>query len=268
MNIISNPHLREIENHIQSFASSTLEELGTLHLHNRFDEKYLFLLKQLPAFLEQLRRHYRVVKEVVPGCRRYNNLYFDTPELTCYLMHHNDRANRYKIRFRQYVSTGHCFLEIKKKLNKGLTTKVRMPAEQLTTWLTNSQKAFLAHQEVKETDRLVPSLYTFFNRITLISIDHTERITLDYDLSYQAGDRILPVPQLVVAEVKQQQPAYHSPFRALMLHQRIFPVTFSKYCMGIVLTHPWVKHNRFKPRLLYFRRLLNGSLPYEPAANL
>ena len=65
--------------------------------------------------------------------------------------------------------------------------------------------------------------------------------------------------ELVIAEVKQEQPFYHSAFRKLMLEERIFPTSISKYCMGTVLTHPGIKYNRFKPKLIILNKICNGA---------
>lgn len=258
MNISIESQLHDaVSQQLMRYREMSLAELGSLHLLNRFDEKYLFSSEQLLEFLPQLHPHYRVLQTAMQRTCRYDNLYLDTPELYFYRLHHNGRGNRCKVRFRKYVNTHHCYLEIKRKRNRGHTEKFRLPADRIATELDELQREFLRHHHVPETDRLRPSLFTRFFRITLLHERLSERITLDYALTVSDLNRELHIPHLVVAEIKQARLAYDSPFRQLMLQRRVFPTTFSKYCMGIVLTRPTVKHNRFKPRLLYIRKLLN-----------
>ena len=56
----------------------------------------------------------------------YKSLYFDTEDRKFYNDHHNQRVNRYKVRYREYVDSGLVFLEIKCKNNKGKTIKKRL----------------------------------------------------------------------------------------------------------------------------------------------
>ncbi|MBK8341295.1 MAG: VTC domain-containing protein [Flavobacteriales bacterium] len=69
--------------------------------------------------------HYRLLE--VDGVRgaEYRSLYFDSPALRHYLDHHNGRTLRSKVRFREYVGSGLCFLEVKRKTGTGRTDKAR-----------------------------------------------------------------------------------------------------------------------------------------------
>ncbi|MCS6916107.1 MAG: polyphosphate polymerase domain-containing protein [Chitinophagales bacterium] len=267
MSIIAEERLIDaVRQQLEPYAMLSLTELGSLHMLNRFDEKYLFSFNQLMRCLPRLQAHYRVLQTGLQRSCRYDNLYYDTPELDCYVMHLTDRGQRFKVRFRRYENTGHCFLEVKKKSNKGHTYKLRLPADRMDVTLDNEQIGFLHRSGIAVARKLEPSLLVQFQRITLVCPDYTERITIDFGLGYSGNGHERPMSDLVIAEIKQEHHAYHSPFRSLMLRQRIFPTTFSKYCMGIVLTHPGIKHNRFKPRLLYIRKLLNGRFAHDAVA--
>jgi hypothetical protein len=37
------------------------------------------------------------------------------------------------------------------------------------------------------------------------------------------------------------------------------PTGFSKYCVGLLLTQPEIKHNRFKPQLRQLRQLMGEA---------
>jgi hypothetical protein len=57
------------------------------------------------------------------------------------------------------------------------------------------------------------------------------------------------LPGLVVAELKQPRSAHDSPFLALAREAHLHPSGFSKYCIGVSLLYPGIKHNAFKPEL-------------------
>jgi len=53
----------------------------------------------------------------------------------------------------------------------------------------------------------------------------------------------------------KQYDRMYSDFRAVLKRLHIHPFSFSKYCMGVVLTDPNAKYNRFKSKLMKIRKL-------------
>jgi hypothetical protein len=96
-------------------------------------------------------------------------------------------------------------------------------------------------------DELIPVLDIWYTRTTLVNQDLTERITLDQGLVFRDGILLIGLPELMIAEVKQASFSAKSPFFTLLKEERIYPSSFSKYCVGTILTHPEIKHNRYKP---------------------
>ena len=108
-----------------------------------------------------------------------------------------------------------------------------------------------------DVDSLQPALRNWFNRITLVNKNKTERVTIDTELKFynyvSAQDQSLD--QAVIIELKRDgnQP---SPLLTILRDLRIQPHGFSKYCIGTALSNPNVKQNRFKPKLHYVDRLI------------
>jgi hypothetical protein len=249
--------LDDIKSVLGSFHIITLQEMEQSHLMSRFDEKYVFRISRLRQFLIQLLSHYKILSVHGQVMSRYENMYFDTPELKSYHDHHNDRANRYKIRFRSYSDSGDCFFEIKKKDNRGYTSKVRQHATTLQRSLSNSEIDFIK-KNLNGADLLLqPSLSNSFNRITFVNTLDRERLTLDILTRFKNVSVEKKLDDVVIAEVKQEHHLYDSAFKRLMQHERIFPVSFSKYCIGTLLTHTGIKYNRFKPKLTIINKLNN-----------
>ena len=101
---------------------------------------------------------------------------------------------------------------------------------------------------------LSPVLEVKYSRITLVNSNMTERITIDFGLNYNHNNKLFDVPNLIIAEVKQEKTAT-SAFTALMQEKRIKTVSLSKYCLGITSTVENVKHNNFKPKIRYVNQL-------------
>ena len=237
----------------------TLDEMKNIRLMDRIDSKYVAPVSLLPELLEEMLPYFKV--QTINGERisSYCTQYLDTPDLEMYVMHQNGKLNRQKVRIRSYVESNLSFLEIKNKNNKGRTKKIRIPVG--LTHLTSVDdldegKPFLDENSLFCSDTLSPSLANDFKRITFVNNQATERITIDIDLSffnYKTGAK-KEFDDLMILELKQDG-WRHSDFRDILNYFRIKKTPFSKYCMGMVLTDPRVKYNRFKGRLTKINKL-------------
>ena len=111
---------------IKDFEPITLDEMDGVKLMSRTDTKFAFSSSKLPQLLSSMLPFYRILNINNKLIHDYKSLYYDTSENKFYLDHHNNRVNRNKIRFREYVDSGLVFLEIKTKNNKRKTIKKRM----------------------------------------------------------------------------------------------------------------------------------------------
>ena len=242
---------------INTYAPITLDEMKSVRLMNRVDTKFVTSMPRLLELLELARGEYFM--QEIDGVRNsaYTTLYYDTPGLDMYIMHHNGCLGRQKVRVREYVGSGLMFLEVKNKNNHRRTRKKRISISEFN--IEGQEKHdFLQGLCWWEVDSLQPALRNWFNRITLVNKGRTERVTIDTGLrfhSYRSGlDTSLD--QAVVVELKRDgnQP---SPLLAMLRELHIHPHGFSKYCMGTALSNPGVKKNRLKPKLHYVERLIS-----------
>ncbi len=241
---------------LNTFAPITLAEMKSVRLMNRVDTKFVTTLPRLMQLLEMAKGEYFV--QEIDGERNsaYTTLYYDTPRLDMYIMHHNGCLGRQKVRVRQYVDSNLTFLEVKNKNNHRRTRKKRITVTGFDI-TGEQQREFLKPLCWWDVDTLQPALRNWFNRITLVNKAKTERVTIDTDLRFHncmSGlDKSLD--QVVIIELKRDgnQP---SPLLAMLRDLHIHPYGFSKYCMGTALSNPSVKKNRLKPKLHYVERLL------------
>lgn len=250
-----NPTILDIVNAMKPI---TLEEMKDVKLMNRVDTKYLVTSEQLLAILQGI--HDRYYAQEVEGNRLspYRTVYYDTPDLKMYTIHHDRHLVRDKVRVRTYVDSHLTFCEVKHKTNKGRTKKKRIAVQPGTDIIHDPETAaFLAEKQPYPVESLSPNLETAFDRFTLVNYEKTERLTIDCNLSFKnfVSNTSASVAPLVIMELKQDGRA-RSLLKEVLFDLRIKPYKISKYCIGTAMTRPEVKQNRFKKKIRKINKLL------------
>jgi len=241
------------------FEPISLAQMNDVALQDRIDTKFVLQAEQLYRALVALRQQYRVLDIAGVRLSHYQTLYFDTADFTLYRRHHAGGRNRYKVRSREYIDSHLSFLEVKHKVDDQRTIKNRMQTPGLVTRLTAAADDFMEAYFPLDLETLEPKLWNDFYRITLVSKQRPERLTLDLNLSQGSGSRRAALPGVAIAEVKQAGLDRNSDFMQQMRTMRVRPTGFSKYCVGVSLLYPTVKHNRFKPKLQLINELMKGN---------
>ncbi len=240
------------------FRPIALKEMDAVELINRIDTKFVFHVSLLQQLLPSLMEAYQVLE--IDGIRMhpYETLYFDDAQLSLYLHHHNQRGNRYKLRLRKYGSSSICFMEVKSKTNTGRTVKARSRTASIQPELSQEQAAFFREKTANPDGQWDFTTRICFNRITLVSLSPPERMTLDLNLSFADRGAIKSFDNLIVAEVKQGSKS-PSAFIAEMKMRHIHPFSISKYCLGLSLLRPALKHNLFKRQQAIINKIQNKA---------
>ena len=240
----------------------SLAGMESVKLMNRIDTKFVVPACLLPEMLRLAQADYYI--QEIDGQRfaAYDTLYYDTPDMQMYIRHHDRQLRRQKIRVRTYIDSDLTFLEVKNKNNKGRTKKKRIVVQ--TNDLQDidaGQREWLAGKAWYDVATLQPQLHTRFERITLVNRAKTERLTIDTALRWenvQTG-QTAALGDAVVVELKRDgnQP---SGMLDILRSLRIKPLSMSKYCIGVALTNPTVKNNRFRPKLRKIQKLTSPTL--------
>ena len=248
-----------ISESLKSFESITLPEMNAVSLMERTDTKYVLNRNTVMELLPELSHHYRVLE--VNGMRLspYETLYFDTKEFGLYLLHHNSKLSRFKIRFRRYASTGAVFFEIKHRNIKGKTIKKRIEQDVIPGNITASAGAFLVQHTQHVPEDFESKLWVNYSRITLVNKSMTERVTLDLGLSYKNGGDVSLLEDIVIAEVKGEK-RHASVFNTRMKERHIRSGSISKYCIGIAKMFDGIKSNSFKRQLLLLNKHADDTI--------
>jgi len=243
---------------LTTFEPITLAEMDGAALLDRSELKYVLPQHLLLPLLSELRDAFQVLVVAGQPFSHYRTLYFDTADLAMYRRHHAGAPDRYKVRAREYVDSHVAFLEVKHKTGLRHTVKNRIPTELPVTALPRHAAGFLAQACPYPVDVLTACLWNDYTRITLVSKQRTGRVTLDLDLAFAWGEQRVALPGIVVVEAKYEGLRHAAEFTRLMRAHHMRDTSFSKYCMGVSLLYPQVKHNRFKAKQRLVTRLTQG----------
>lgn len=240
----------------------SLEELtDCADLQTRIDRKYMVPMAQLPHLLAEVDRDTQVLQIRHARSFTYESVYFDTPDLTTYLLTAHRRRRRFKIRTRVYVDSGLCWLEVKTRGSRAATVKNRLPYQSCDQsnlfrgrWFVDT---VLAKEGVQGSQDMVfvPTLTTRYRRSTLYLPPTCSRVTIDTDLTWEHADFRLHLPEHAIVETKSGSTA--SRMDRLLWESGFRPLRISKYATGLAAMRPELPANRW-------RRTLNRYFESRP----
>ena len=247
----------------QQFDVVSLDELNrNASMLTRLDNKYLVPEQVLRLVLAQFSKHFDILEIDKNRLFHYESCYFDDANFRCYFDHHQGRRQRIKVRTRQYVESGLCFIEVKLKDSRGITIKRRMPYPIEKFGMLDEQAiAYINEQHVELYGRpfsteLNPTLQMRYGRATLVAKQGGERVTIDQKIHFKHnGQEFSTANDIFVIETKSANGNGIADAILRQLHQH--PSNrCSKYCVGMCITQQVDRFNVFMPTL---RKL--GVLP-------
>ncbi len=241
---------------ISLLSGISLEEMTGVKLMNRTDVKYLIKSSAIPVLLKKIFKDYHIQEISGKRVADYGTLYLDTKELLFYHLHINGKLNHIKWRIRSYIESNLSFLEIKKKSNTGRTRKNRIVYNPSQSLLETVPADFIRENSGLEPNLLRPVLENNFKRITLVNNNKTERLTIDFNISFRNcfNGKLVSVQDLAIIEIKQNRLS-ESAIRKYIDEMRIKKSGVSKYCLGIALTTENIKRNLYKRKIRYINKI-------------
>lgn len=230
---------------------STLAELPPIDLaelteraalQTRVDRKYLLPVDEVSAVLTGLDPDTQVLTIDGTRCFAYESVYFDTPDLTSYLLTAQRRRRRFKVRTRVYLDSAECWLEVKTQGARGNTVKHRLPyqLDDRTSLVPGREfiDAVFAEQSIVcgQDAAFSPTLVTRYRRSTLFLPETASRVTIDTDLAWEYEGAPLHLPELAVVETKTGSTA--SRVDRLLWARGHRPLRISKYATGLAALRP------------------------------
>jgi hypothetical protein len=240
---------------LQNFKSTDLNQIKKVSLLDRIESKYVLHDKDLETFISALPLHLQVLNINSEKLCAYKTTYFDTLNHDMYLDHHRGKANRYKIRVRNYLNTESAFLEIKNKNNKGKTLKNRLTIPfGIEISKSKDVQDFIKSSSPYCIENIYPNITTSYDRITLVDFNNQLRMTIDTNLQVSTKHENRTIKNLCIVEIKK--PTHETnELEQIIKEIGIQKFSISKYCMAInLLTNK--KMNRFKSKIRNLEKLL------------
>lgn len=249
--------LHTLDQLIRTMPPITLADMKSIHLMRRTDKKFLTDIPTLLKLLQMACGSY--YSQEIDGHRicSYSTTYWDDAQRHAFRMHETGHRPRRKVRVRNYLDSNKSFLEIKIKDNHDRTTKSRIPVPSVEAVINEHYgEDFLRKTTGRSFDELTPVIANQFNRITLVNLNKTERLTIDFNLHfhnlYTGHDA--DMTDIVIIELKRDG-LVPSPILSMLRELRIKPLGFSKYCIGGAITNQDLRINRFKKRLIKIHKV-------------
>ncbi|RRD30210.1 polyphosphate polymerase domain-containing protein [Actinomyces bowdenii] len=252
----------------QGMATISLDQLNTdADLLTRIDRKYLIPLPDAQALISTLAPHGRVLQIGRLQAFSYASTYFDTPDLSTYMLSARKRRRSFKVRTRTYLDSDLCFLEVKTQGSREATVKTRLPYSSVDCdRITDDGRAFVTerlsassilppHQAAQVAQMLTPVILTHYDRITMHLPGDGARVTVDAYLTWRdidgrgPGTRAASIGDLIVVETKN--PATPSLADRFLWSQGHRPARISKYATGMALLHPGLPANKWHRTLTH-----------------
>ncbi len=249
---------------LSSFSPISLKEMDKVAFLHRIDTKFVLSTDKLHVLLDDIMSDYFILDIDERRCFSYSTIYYDTPELRMYIDHVRGKLNRFKVRHRRYVDSDLAYVEIKFKKNTGKTSKWRekdCPSSEKSDVQDNH---LLKKHLPNHFKNLKPVLKNNFHRITFVDKNFTQRVTIDFDISYLLPDsehKKHVLSDIVIVEIKSDKNSEKNGIQQSLKKLRVKQSGFSKYCIGVALTDTSKeKTGALKPKFININKLTNNTV--------
>lgn len=254
---------------LKTFNKLSLTELNAKASYlKRIDRKFLLTTLQFKNVLEDLKTDFQVLE--INGNRvfSYDNIYMDTDDYLFYNQHQNKVNPRTKIRTRLYEDSNLAFFEYKHKID-WVTRKFRydFPVEEHWT-MTKWKKRFFewvwqSIHDWEKAPKISPAIKTKYKRITLVSKNWTERLTIDFDIKTinlrDINKKEIDLKGLVIIESKSMSKKCFS-CNIMKKHWLNQAKACSKYSLWVVYSWIAKKYDHFKETMEKIKQIRIDTL--------
>jgi len=249
---------------LKKFEKLSLTELNsTASFLKRIDRKFLLTTLQFKEILEDLKKDFRVLEINWQRMFKYDNVYMDTKDYKFYNDHQNRVNPRTKVRTRLYKDANLAFFEYKHKQD-WITQKYRysFPVEEHWT-MTKWKRRFFdwVWQSLhywEKTPEISPSIRTTYDRITLVSKNGEERLTVDFNIKTKnlrrKNWRVVDLKNLVIVESKTLKKDAIA-IKIMEKHSIKRAKACSKYSLWVVYAWLAEKYDHFKDTMEEIKKI-------------
>jgi hypothetical protein len=223
--------------------------------------KYILHVKTLERLFVRAGSEYLLLKQTEESPSDIGLVYFDTADLRFFRDHIHGKLERCKVRNRIWLGQNKQMLEIWKRSNKGKMKKFKLPMSIDNGEMPDDTGDHFQLYTGKTAKQLLATVYIGFKRIVLVSPDFTEKITIDRNISFIPAFKLgkpLYLKGLAMVEIRKPESGLTS-FESELKVSGAIKLNVSKYCLGVVMTHPEIKTNSYKPVLLNIAKIIGND---------
>jgi hypothetical protein len=209
-------------------------------MSRRFETKRMASTEVVLAELSRWTGERSIVLAGTNRIARYRTLYFDTPSRLLYRDHVRGARPRSKVRIREHLDRELAFLEVKTREPSGAIRKLSRKRDELGSSTLCQQELDFIEEACRHRGRdgrwvheLEPALCVTFERVLLVQRGQSERLTFDFDITFERGERRVSLGDLAIVERKTTsgRRTHEDDANASRGWRR----GFSKYCLGSTL---------------------------------
>ena len=167
--------MTDFDTAIAAFAPTPIADASRSALQERLTTKFLLPATIATGILAELTQRYTLLLAGDKRTATYRTLHFDTEDLVFFHAHRRGYRRREKARIRHYDDRRLTYFEIKLRINAEKTIKQRCVREYGDDVLHAEDLALVA-QYTGIDGRLVPQVWTLFQRLTLVNVRDDEQI--------------------------------------------------------------------------------------------
>jgi len=254
----------ELKSKLKNFDKLTLTELNsTASFLKRIDRKFLLTLWEFKEVLEDLKKDFRVLEIDRKRMFKYDNVYMDTKDYKFYNDHQNWVNPRTKVRTRLYKDANLAFFEYKHKQD-WVTQKFRysFPVKEhgiMTKWKKRFfQWVWQSLHYWEKAPELSPAIRTTYDRVTLVSKNWEERLTIDFNIKTKnlrrKNWRVVELKNLVIIESKTLKKDAIA-IKVMEKHNKKRAKACSKYSLWVVYAGLAERYDHFKDTMEEIKRI-------------
>lgn len=232
---------------LQLFQTAEPKLIAERSLLRRVDTQYALSADALLLLLEDLGGDFKVVMGTsyspFTPCQIE---YFDTADKALYRSHTVGLCPSYLVCVRNYPASARAHLEFTVRVSQSRNHTTRFERETAQVGLKQIDHKRAAMITGLKENSLTTSGVVQYLRMTLVSVHHTERITIDTQMTVKNRDAFVSFGPECVLEVKQARESTSTPIMQKLREHNHHPIDLNKYCCALQTTDEEFKQNAHK----------------------
>lgn len=239
---------------LNEFPTITLKEIHDLFESDRYDTNFILSAHDYGILMQNISSDYRILQISGQINQSIDSFYFDTSEFRCFHDFQRGKRSFHIIRKLYHLDSQDFFLEIESKDKLGKTNKARKVLEAFEPIINEEDLDFIK-KKVNSNDSLESKIQISYDRSTLVNKDFSERITIDSNFLFTDEFGSKPLKDLHLICIRRESRNHNSKITSVLKEKLHRPISFSKYCTGLITLDHAIKMNNYKASMIKIQKI-------------